>query len=137
MNILTKRNLDNILSIRNESMLLKKTKISVYAFESRKPIQLQGKFDTVIESKRWVTVATLYAMKETPDQPSTSILICQTAPELNSITMRINKASEQLEVNSSVLEHSSSSTANDIHQSKNMEHFLRRRYPKSFEGIGS
>ena len=95
-----------------------------------------GKFDTVIESKRRVTVATLYAMKETPDQPSTSILSYQTALELNLITMRINMVSEQPEVNSSVLEHSSSSTANDIHQSKNMERFLQRRYPKSFESIG-
>ena len=136
VNILTKRDLDNILSSRNESMHLKKTKTSVYAFGSRKPIQLQGKFDTVIESKRRVTVATLYAMKETPDQPSTSILSYQTALELNLITMRINKLSEQPEVNSSVLEHRRSSTANDIHQSKNMERFLRRRYPKTFEGIG-
>ena len=69
VNILTKRDLDNILSSRNECMHLKKTKTSVYAFGSREPIQLQGKFDTVIESKRRVTVATLYAMKETPDQP--------------------------------------------------------------------
>ena len=74
VNILRKRDLDNILSSRNESMHLKKTKTSVYAFGSREPIQLQGKFDTVIKSKRRVTVATLYAMKETPDQPSTSIL---------------------------------------------------------------
>ena len=81
VNILTK-----IMSIKNESMHLKKTKTSVYAFGSREPIQLQGKFDTVIESKRWVTVATLYAMKETPDQPSTSILIYQTALEVNLIT---------------------------------------------------
>ena len=123
VNILTKRDLDNILSSRNESMHLKKTKTSVYAFGSREPIQLQGKFDTVIESKPRVTVATLYAMKETPDQPSTSILSYQTALELNLITMRINKLSEQPEVNSSVLEHRRSSTANDIHQSKNMERF--------------
>ena len=81
VNILTK-----IMSIKNESMHLKKTKTSVYAFGSREPIQLQGKFDTVIESKRRVTVATLYAMKETPDQPSTSILIYQTALEVNLIT---------------------------------------------------
>ena len=54
VNILTKRDLDNILLIRNESMHLKKTKTSVYAFGSRDPIQLQGKFDTVIESKRRV-----------------------------------------------------------------------------------
>ena len=123
VNILTKRDLDNILSSRNESMHLKKMKTSVYAFGSREPIQLQGKFDTVIESKRRVTVATLYAMKETPDQPSTSILSYQTALELNLITMRINKLSEQPEVNSSVSEHRRSSTANDIHQSKNMELF--------------
>ena len=88
VNILTKLDPDNILSIRNESMHLKKTKTSVYAFGSREPIQLQGKFDTVIESKRRVTVATLYAMKETPDQPSTSILSYQTALEVNLITMR-------------------------------------------------
>ena len=122
VNILTKRDLDNILSSRNESMHLNKT--SVYAFGSQEPIQLQCKFDTVIESKRRVTVAMLYAMKETPDQPSTSILSYQTVLELNLITMRINKLSEQLEVNSSVLEHRRSSTANDIHQSKNMERFL-------------
>ena len=104
VNILTKRDLDNILSSRNESMHLKKT--SVYAFGSQEPIQLQCKFDTVIESKRRVTVATLYAMKETPDQPSTSILSYQTVLELN------------------LMEHRRSSTANDIHQSKNMERFL-------------
>ena len=75
-------------------------------------------------------------MKEIPDQPSTSILNYQTALELNLITMRINKLSEQPKVNTSVSEQSSSSTANDINQSKNMEPFLRRRYPKSFEGIG-
>ena len=130
VNILTKRDLDNILSIRNGNIHLKKTKTSVYAFGSREPIQLQGKFDTVIESKRRVTAATLYAMKETPDQPSTSILSYQTALELNLIKMRINKLSEQPEVNSSVSEQSNSSTANDINQSKNMERFLRRRYPK-------
>ena len=93
VNILTKCDLDNILSIRNESMHLKKTKTSVHAFGSREPIQLQGKFDTFIESKRWATVATLYAMKETPDQHSTSILSYQTVLELNVITMPINKAS--------------------------------------------
>ena len=115
VNILTKRDLQNILLSRNEGMHLKKTKTSVYAFGSREPIQLQGKFDTVIESKQRVTVATLYTMKETPDQPSTSILSYQTALQLNLITMRINKLSEQPEVNSSVLEHRRSSTANDIH----------------------
>ncbi|CAB4013126.1 Hypothetical predicted protein [Paramuricea clavata] len=121
VNILTKRDLDNILSIRNENIHLKKAKTSVYAFRSREPIQLQGKFDTVIESKRRVAAATLYAMKETPDQRSTSILSYQTALELNLITMRTNKLSEQPEVNSSVSEQSSSNTANDINQSKNME----------------
>jgi hypothetical protein len=123
VNILTKRDLDNILSIRNGNIHLKKTKTSVYAFGSREPIQLQGKFDTVIESKRRVTAVTLYAMKETTDQPSTSILSYQTTLELNLITMRINKLSEQPEVNTSVSEQSGSSTAYDINQSKNMERF--------------
>jgi hypothetical protein len=50
--------------------------------------------------------------------------------------MRINQLSEQPEVNTSVSQQSSSSTANDINQSKNIERFLRRRYLKSFEGIG-
>ena len=64
-----------------------------------------------------------HAIKETPDQPSTSILSYKTALELNLITMRINKLSEEPEVNSSVLEHPRSSTANDIHQSKNVNVF--------------
>ena len=136
VNILTKDDFDNVRAMTKERITLQNTKTSVYThLDLRKPVQLQGKIDTELESKRRITATNIYVMSDTKTQ--SSILSYKTALELNLITMRINKLSHKPDVNKAASKQSSSHAEKvDNVQSKKMETLLRRRYPKAFEGIG-
>ena len=136
VNILSHHDFDSISANQKREIPLRKTKTSVYAFGSQEPVKLQGKFDTVLESKRRIAAATVYVLKETNNQPSYSILSYQTALDLNLITMRINKVSENPGVNKTITEQCGSSPEKGNIQSIKVEKLLRCRYPKAFDGIG-
>ena len=106
VNILTKDDFDNVRTMTKERITLQNTKTSVYAFGFKAPVQLQGKIDTELESKRRITATTIYVMSDTKTQ--SSILNYQTALELNLITMRINKLSHKPDVNKAASKQSSS-----------------------------
>ena len=62
-------------------ILLTLTRTKVKAFGSDRPIELSGKFDAVVESKKRITVATFYVTK----QKNGSLLSCNTSQELGLI----------------------------------------------------
>ena len=153
VNVLMKNDFDKVCAATKDKITLKKTRTSVYAFGSREPVSLLGKFNTVIESKLRITATTVYVMQET--KSVSSILSYQTALELNLITMRINKLSAKPEVNKTETNkaevnntdvnktdlkvqnaHKEETDKVDENSSKKTEAMLRRRYPKTFEGIG-
>jgi hypothetical protein len=68
-----------------------------------------GKFDTVVESKKRITVASIHVVKGN----SGSLLSYQTASELNMITLHVNKVSPSV-------------SSNDI----------AKKYPGIYNGIG-
>ena len=57
------------------------TRTKVKAFGSDRPIELSGKFEAVVESKKRMTVATLYVTV----QENESLLSCNTSVELGLI----------------------------------------------------
>ncbi|CAB4042236.1 Transposon Ty3-I Gag-Pol poly, partial [Paramuricea clavata] len=66
------------------------TKTRIYAFGSSEPVELKGKFEVLVDSKRCVAAATFYVTKGT--QGTASILGCETSTNLRLITMNVNNS---------------------------------------------
>ena len=132
VNILTQQDYDNICTISNRPIPLKKTKTKIYAFGSSQPVQLLGKFDTMIETKRRVAAATFYVTKGTPR--TTSILGWETSSHLRLITIHVNTVTKTSHKTVPVTAQDSNKC--DVTASTRKEALLKGRYPKVFKGIG-
>ena len=66
---------------------LQQAHTKLFAYGSNKQLPIIGKFDTVVESKKRITVASIHVVKGN----SGSLLSYQTASELNMITLHVNK----------------------------------------------
>ena len=65
---------------------LSKTNIKAYAFNSNVPVKMNGKFTTIVESRRKITVTTIYVTKENGG----CLLSGSTAEELGLISLHLN-----------------------------------------------
>ena len=65
---------------------LAKTNIKAYAFNSTDPVKMTGKFTTTVESRRKITVATIYVTEANGG----CLLSANTAEELELISLHLN-----------------------------------------------
>ena len=84
VNILSSQDFDTVNKAKR--ITLRPTKLKLHAFGSKSPVQLCGKFDTVVETKSKMTVATFYVTK----QNSGSLLSCATSTELGILHLKLN-----------------------------------------------
>ena len=70
---------------------LKPTKVKAYPFNSKKPVEFRGKFETLIESKSRYCVATFYVMHE---EDTGCLLSGNTAQELGVVQFNLNKIAD-------------------------------------------
>ena len=70
---------------------LKPTKVKAYPFNSKKPVEFRGKFETLIESKSRYCVATFYVMHE---EDTGCLLSGNTAQELGVAQFNLNKIAD-------------------------------------------
>ena len=66
---------------------LKKTNIKAYPFNSTESVKMKGKFQTLVESRKRITVATIYVT----EQDGGCLLGNHTAQELGLISLHLNK----------------------------------------------
>ena len=66
---------------------LQKTHIKAYPFNSTDPVKMKGKFQTLVESRKRITVATIYVTAE----DGGCLLSNDTAQELGSISLHLSK----------------------------------------------
>ena len=136
---------------RRRNILLTPTRTKVKAFGSDRPIELSGKFDAVVETKKRMVVATFYVTK----QESGSLLSCSTSVELGLLQFPSlqtgHSCRKQSEATKSKKVVKTETTRNHIPAEtpqtpvvpgvKNevkckYEQTLRAKYPAVFEGIG-
>ena len=79
--------IDNDTFKRMNGIELKKTKVKAYAYNSKIPMQMQGKFEALIETKKRFAVATFYVTEDNGG----CLLISSTAQDLGLISFHINK----------------------------------------------
>ena len=132
-------------------ILLTLTRTKVKAFGSDRPIELSGKFDAVVESKKRITVATFYVTK----QENGSLLSCNTSQELGLIhfpcmqsdcssknrseAVKLKKAFRtKITRNRNPESKSQTPVVAEVKGASNCkyEQILRANYPAVFEGIG-
>ena len=118
-------------------ILLTPTRTKVKAFGSDRPIELSGKFDAVVESKKRMTVATFYVTK----QENGSLLSCNTSQELGLIhfpCMQSDCSSKNRSVAVKLKKASQTPVVAEVKGASNCKYelVLRNRYPAVFEGIG-
>ena len=130
VNILTQKDYE-FLCTKSKEIFLRKTKTRIYAFGSSEPVELTGKFEALVDSKRRVAAATFYVTKGT--QGTTSILGCETSTNLRLITMNVNSVSKVSEVKS---DSGTDTSSSDLDASKRKQNLLRGRPPNVFTGIG-
>ena len=68
------------------SVQLRKTKVKAYHFNTYEPVRMKGKFQTVLKSRRKMTVATIYVTEANGG----CLLSAGTAQELGLITLHLN-----------------------------------------------
>ena len=69
-----------------DSVCLQPTNVKAYPFNNKKPVRLAGKFETVVESKRKFTLATIYVTQENGG----CLMSYGTAQELGLITLHLD-----------------------------------------------
>ena len=79
--------IDNEAFKRMNGVELKKTKVKAYAYNSKTPMRMQGKFDALIETKKRFAVATFYVTEDNGG----CLLSSSTAQDLGLISFHINK----------------------------------------------
>ena len=149
INILDPRDFQAIS--QHYKILLTPTRTKVKAFGSNRPIELSGKFDAVVESKKRMTVATFYVTK----QENGSLLSCNTSQELGLIhfpctqsdcssknrseAVKLKKASRtRITRNRNPESKSQTPVVAEVKGASNCkyEQVLRAKHPAVFEGIG-
>ena len=126
--------------MQHYKILLTPTRTKVKAFGSDRPVELSGKFDAVVESKKRMTVTTFYVTK----QENGSLLSCNTSQELGLIhfpceAVKPKKASTiKITRNRHPESKSQAPVVAEVKGASNCkyEQVLRAKYPTVFEGIG-
>ena len=124
VNILTQKDYEFLCTNSKDQIPLRKTKAKVYAFGSSEPVDLNGKLEVLVHSKRRVAAVTFYVTRGT-----TSILGCETSTNLRLITMNVNAVSKASKV-------ATDTSCCDWDSSKRKENLLKGRHPNVFTGIG-
>ena len=124
VNILTQKDYEFLCTNSKDQIPLPKTKAKVYAFGSLEPVDLNGKLEVLVHSKRRVAAATFYVTRGT-----TPILGCETSTNLRLITMNVNAVSKASKV-------ATDTSCCDWDASKRKENLLKGRHPNVFTGIG-
>ena len=83
--------IDNATFKRMNGVDLKKTKVKAYACNSKTPVQMQGKFEALIETKKRFAVATFYVTEDNGG----CLLSSSTAQDLGLIIFHINKVDNE------------------------------------------
>jgi hypothetical protein len=122
VNILTQKDYEFLCTNSKDQISLRKNKTRIYAFGSSEPVELKGKFEVLVDSKRRVAAATFYVTKRT--QGTTSILGCETSTNLRLITMNVNSVSKVSEVKSDSVTDTSSC---DLDASKTKENLMKEK----------
>ena len=149
VNVLDAKDFNAICAQSNGHVQLKRTNARLFAFGSTQPLSLQGKFDTLIESRKRMANATFYVTKESSG--NTSLLSYATSADLGLITLQLNsvgstaKSSRQRETDNKERMHDSRrpsatrSLTNEsvgLATSQKKQAILRAKFPGVFEGIG-
>ena len=124
VNILTQKDYEFLCTNSKDQIPLRKTKAKVYAFGFSEPVDLNGKFEVLVHSKRRVAPATFYVTRGT-----TPIFGCETSTNLRLITMNVNAVSKASKVETDT-------SCCDWDASKRKENLLKGRHPNVFTGIG-
>ena len=69
---------------------LQRTSVKAFAYNSAKPVKFIGKFETTVETRKRIAVATFYVAKTTD---SGNLISLTTAQELGLISLHLNKVS--------------------------------------------
>ena len=67
---------------------LQNTKTKAFAYDSKTPVEVAGKFDTMLETKKHITIATIYVVKGS--RHSGNLMSLETAKELGLISLHLN-----------------------------------------------
>ena len=94
VNILYSQDFDTIN--QSKHINLRPTKLKIHAFGSKSPVELCGKFDSVVETKSKMTVATFYVTKLN----SGSLLSCDTSKELGILHLKLDTIKKSAQNNS-------------------------------------
>ena len=96
---------------KSKPISLKGTRTKLLAYRSQNPLPVIGKFETTIDSKGRITVASIHVVKGSYG----SLLSYPTATELNLITLHVNK----------------------VDQPKSMKDQIAQKFPCIFNGLVS
>ena len=96
---------------RMNDVNLQKTNVKAFPYSSSKPVDFRGKFDSVIETKNQIALATFYVLK---NASSGNLLSSATAQDLGLISLHLNALS----------------------QNDNKIAEILNKYPEVFEGLG-
>ena len=134
VNVLTAEHYKEICAQSGTSIPLQKTSTKIYAFGSTVPVPIQGKFETVVESKKRFSATTFYVAKN--PSGTTSLLSCETSADLRLITLWLNAVSKPQASSQAPTEKAKPTDQRlDVDGTK-IETVLRQTYPSVFEGIG-
>ena len=109
-----------------QNINLQKTHVRAYPFNSSEPVQMTGKFDTLIESRKRLTIATIYVTA----QDGGCLLSNTTAQELGLISLHLNQIDTRTKVSRKV-KGTGLSTIKD-EKVRNILH----KHSKVFQGVG-
>ena len=109
-----------------QNINLQKTHVRAYPFNSSEPVQMTGKFDTLIESRKRLTVATIYVTA----QDDGCLLSNTTAQELGLISLHLN----QIDTQTKALRKDKGTGLSTINDEKVRN--ILHKHSKVFQGVG-
>ncbi len=122
INVLDKNTFEKI---KNKGIKLQPTKTKAFPFNTEKPVEFEGKFESLIQTKSRYAVATFFVLKQ---ENAGCLLSASTAQEMGIITLKLNKLdTEQTQGNKQrpIINH----TDPQIQE-------ILQKYNETFEGIG-
>ena len=87
MNVIDKNTFDKM-----KGLALQKTKVKAYPYNTVKPVEFLGKFESLVKTKSRFAVATFFVLQQ---ENSGCLLSATTAQEMGIITLKLNKISTE------------------------------------------
>ena len=109
--------IDKVTFEKMKPIQLKRTSVKAYPYNSTEPVKMQGKFETVIETKKRLATAQFYVT----DHNGGCLLSGITAQDLGLITLHVNQVQQTAKQKS----------IKDENIAK-----IVKKFPKVFEGVG-